>query len=248
MRVDGAQLAHKRLQLVNGDLVHLDAVNASARQHAGTLGISLHKQLLLNAAALDIRQLLHERLEAAEEREVMVEHQHRLGQPQPVRERPSRHDGLGQQVLRARHALARGQHLAARVRRVGRVHHRAGFRGHGRHMVEHVEAHLPRRMQVARGAAHAEERLARSRALAVATRLHHVAAQLPHDTRDHVRAGQHAVFAREVLHLARLVADAQHRARQIDVRHVLRDEPVDARIGNPQHAAPSLFTIVFIPE
>ena len=60
--------------------------------------------------------------------------------------------------------------------------------------------------------------------------------------------GQHAVFAREVLHLARLVADAQHRARQIDVRHVLRDEPVDARIGNPQHAAPSLFTIVSISE
>ncbi len=115
------------------------------------------------------------------------------------------------------------------------VHHGAGLRGDGRKMVEHVEAHLPRRMKALRRAAHHHERLARRDAITVGARAHHLATELRHHPTHHLDARDHAVLAREVLHLALLVGDAEHLARQIDVGQILSDEIVDARIGKILH-------------
>ena len=222
------QLSHRNL--VKLDTVNADAVGAHARQRDGALGVGFHEQLLLDALRLDSGQLIDEALKPAEERKVMLEHQHGFRQAQAVRESATRHNSAREQVFCTRHAFTRCQHLAARVRCMGRIHHRARFSGHGRQVVEHVQAHLPGGMQIARAAAHAEERLAGFDTLPVGRRRHNVASQLLHNAANHVRACQHAVFAREIFHLARLVADAQDLAGQIDIRHVLGNKAVNARI------------------
>ena len=232
MQIDRTQLGHERGQIVHRQFVELDAIDARFRETARLIGPRLHEQLLLHAAATEGGKRLQERLEAAHEGDVMVEHEHGLGRAQAVREGAAAGDRLREQVFHPRHALARGEHLACGVSAVRRVHDRARLGRHARQVVAQVERHLPRHMQRRRRALRAKERLPRDEALPRATRPHDVRARLPKHAGGLFHAGEHAVFAREVLDFPQFLADAKDFGRKIDIGHVFENELIDAAIGN----------------
>ena len=118
------------------------------------------------------------------------------------------------------------------------IHHHARFRGHGRQVVERVQAHLPRRMQISCRAAHDEERLACREPIAIGSRACDFAPALFGDTSRHRHAREHARLAREELHLTPLGTNAQNLAREVNIRNVFGNELVDSRIGYAQHVFP----------
>ena len=118
------------------------------------------------------------------------------------------------------------------------VHHRARFRGHGRQVVERVQAHLPRSMQIGRRTAHGEKRLVRRELIAVGPRAHDFAPALFGDAARHRHACEHARLAREELHFALLGTNAQNLAREVDIRNIFGNELVDSKIGYAQHVFP----------
>ena len=168
----------------------------------------------------------------------MVEHKHGFGKTQSVRERPARHDRARKQVFRTRHAFARRENFTTRIHRMRSVHHRARFRGHGRQVVERVQAHLPRSMQIGRRTAHGEKRLARRELIAVGPRAHDFAPALFGDAPRHRHAREHARLAREEFHSALLGTNAQDLAREVDIRNIFGNELVNSRIGYAQHVFP----------
>ena len=232
MRVYRAQLGHERCQIVYRQLVELDAVDARFRETARLVRPRLHEQLLLHAAATEGGKRLQERLEAAHEGDVVVEHEHGLGRAQTVREGAAAGDRLREQVFYPRHALARGEHLACGVSAVRRVHDCARLGRHARQVVAQVERHFPCHMQRRRRALRAKERLPRGEALPRATRPHDVRARLPEHASCLLHAGKHAVFAREVLDFPWHVPDAENLGCEVDVGHVFQNKLVDAAIGN----------------
>ena len=153
-------------------------------------------------------------------------------------ERTACHDCAREQVFRTRHALACRENFATMVHCMHSVHHRARFGGHGRQVVERVQAHLPRRMQISRRAAHDEERLACREPIAIGSRACDFAPALFGDAARHRHAGQHARLAREELHLTPLGTYAQNLAREVNIRNVFGNELVDSRIGYAQHVFP----------
>ena len=162
----------------------------------------------------------------------MVEHEHGLGRAQTVWEGAAAGDRLREQVFHARHALARGEHLACRVRTVRRAHDCACLGRHARQVVAQVERHLPRHMQRRRRALRAKERLARNEPLARTTRPDDARTRLPEHASSLLHTGEHALFAREVLDFPRFLADAEDFGRKIDIGHVFENELVDAAIGD----------------
>ena len=198
-------------------------------------GVHLDEQLLLDAARTDLGQLLNERVDPSHEREVMVEHEDGLGQAQAVGERAAGDGSLHEEVLHARHALARGEDLAGRVGGVRGVDHRAGLGRNGGEMVEHVEADLPGLMELGGRPAEGHEGLARLELRAVGQDACNGAPKLGCDAGGHLASGEHARLAGEVLQFPRLGVDAQNMAGQVDIRHVLGDELVDAGVGQGDH-------------
>ena len=88
------------------------------------------------------------------------------------------------------------------------IHHHARFRGNCRQVVERVQAHLPRRMQISRRAAHDEERLACRELVAICARACDFTPALFGDASRHRHAREHAHLAREECHLAPLGTNA----------------------------------------
>lgn len=121
MRVEGAQLADERTQLIGRDLVHLNTVNARASEDAGSPGISFHEQLFLDTAALNDRQLFHELLETAVKGKVMVEFSEKEG---AFRTRRSERTSAVAPGTQARTRMAT-------TRRNGRKAAKSGFSAYG---------------------------------------------------------------------------------------------------------------------
>ena len=161
----------------------------------------------------------------------MVEHEDGLGQAQAVGERPARDGGLNEEVLHARHALARGKNLAGRAGGMRGVDHHAGLGGHGGKMVEDVEADLPGLMELGGGSADRHERLPGLERRAVGQDVGDDASEFGGDARRDLASGEYAGLAGEVLHGSRLGVDSQNMAGQVDIGHVFGDELVDARVG-----------------
>ena len=161
----------------------------------------------------------------------MVEYEHGLGQAQAVGERPARDGGLNEEVLHARHALARGEDFAGRAGGMRGVDHRTGLGCHGGKMVEDVEADLPGLMELGGGPADRHERLPGLERRAVGQDVGDDASEFGGDARRDLASGEHAGLAGEVFHGAGLSVYAQDMAGQVDIRHVFGDELVDARVG-----------------
>ena len=73
----------------------------------------------------------------------MLEHEHRLAQPQTVRERAAYRKRLDVEGLGAGHELAGGKHLAQRVHGMHGIHHLLGLGGKRAIVLEDVQADLP---------------------------------------------------------------------------------------------------------
>lgn len=231
VRVDGADALYEVSELACGNLVKLDAVDLRARELDGTLGRGFHEELLLDAAALDLGDALHEGVEPAHERHMVLEDQDSFGKAEPVGERAARHDGLGEQVLASGHALARRENLAARIGRMGRIDHRARLGCNGGKVVERVEAHFPDLMERTCGALYPYDRLAGLRLATRCAKYLGFASGVRGKARDDFRPGYDAVLAREILHFSWCVADTQYGGREVDIGNVLLHEVIESTVG-----------------
>ncbi|MNV77443.1 hypothetical protein D3C71_1708600 [compost metagenome] len=94
-------------QLLRRQLVELQAVRPRPAQGQRVFhGIGLDDQFLLRSLRLDAGDHVQQRLRTAAERRVLLEYEHGLRQPEPVRRGASAQNGLHAQRLRTREALA----------------------------------------------------------------------------------------------------------------------------------------------
>ena len=57
-----------------------------------------------------------------------------------------------------------------------------------------------------------------------------LAIEISHDASSDIGASKHTALSRKIFHFARLIVDAEHLTRQIDIGHVFFNERINARI------------------
>ena len=111
----------------------------------------------------------------------MIEDEHRLAQPQTMRERAAHRKRLDVEGLGAGHELAGGKHLAQRVHGMHGIHHLPGLGGKRAIVLEDVEADLPPHMQAGSRTFNGHEHVTGRKHAAAGKRLDHRAAETAED-------------------------------------------------------------------
>ena len=107
MQAGGCQAVHAGGRVFDR-ITQVDAAGGDER-HVGVDG-------------LELRHVGDELLKPAAKGQVMIEREHRLAQPQPMRERAAYRKRLDIEGLGAGHELAGGKHLAQRVHGMHGIH------------------------------------------------------------------------------------------------------------------------------